>query len=97
MKAIHSLTLSILLASQASSAFAHDAGMHMQDESPAPDCAQMKDMDSKKMDKDDPLMKALMEQCKGSMGHGDMQGDDMRGMPGMAPPTGAPNEKGAPQ
>ncbi|MEQ8483982.1 MAG: hypothetical protein RIB46_06435 [Pseudomonadales bacterium] len=50
---------------------AHEPEKHAEG-AQAPDCAAMKDMDSATMDKDDPVMQAMMEQCKGhmeSMGH----------------------------
>lgn len=50
------------------SAQAHDPEEHSK-EGQAPDCAYMKDMDHSKMDKDDPVMQAMMQKCTKAMDH----------------------------
>jgi hypothetical protein len=54
------LTFSTLVFSL--SAHAHDPKEHMQN-AEKPDCAAMKNMDNSKMDMNDPVMQAMMEQC----------------------------------
>ena len=54
---------------------AHDPKEHMKN-AESPDCAAMKDMDHKRMNKNDPVMQAMMKQCMKHMGHG----NDMGGM-----------------
>jgi len=53
---------------------AHDPKEHMKD-AKKPDCAAMKNMDHSKMDKNDPVMQAMMKQCMKDMhkdeGHGE--------------------------
>lgn len=50
---------------------AHEPEKHGKD-AQAPDCAAMENMEPAKLDEDDPVMQAMMEQCKAhmeSMGH----------------------------
>ncbi len=59
------------------SAQAHDAKEHMKD-AKNPDCTAMKNMDHSKMDKDDPVMQAMMKKCMNEMhekGEDKKQGD----------------------
>ncbi|MEQ8289038.1 MAG: hypothetical protein RIB78_04875 [Gammaproteobacteria bacterium] len=58
---------------------AHDPKEHMKD-AQKPDCATMKNMDESKMDKNDPVMQAMMQKCKESMDHKDMKHDGMEHM-----------------
>jgi len=57
------------------SAQAHDSKEHMKN-AESPDCAAMKDMDHKRMNKNDPVMQAMMKKCMKHMDHG----NDMKGM-----------------
>lgn len=57
------------------SAQAHDPKEHMKN-AESPDCAAMKDMDHKRMNKNDPVMQAMMKKCMKHMDHG----NDMKGM-----------------
>ena len=48
------------------SAQAHEPKEHMKD-AQKPDCTAMKNMDHNKMDMNDPVMQAMMQQCKNNM------------------------------
>lgn len=50
------------------STFAHDPKEHMKNVE-SPNCAAMKNMDHSNMDKNDPVMQAMMKQCKKEMYH----------------------------
>lgn len=87
---IRSVTAAI--AFSAMSAFAHDPAEHAKEAAAAkagPDCSQMQGMDHSKMDPNDPVMKAMMTKCAGSMDHGhmDMPGMDHSKMPMPASPS----------
>ena len=60
--------LALLLAFLVPSAptLAHDPSLHEQDGT-APECAKMKDMDMSKMDMNDPVAKAMQQQCQDQM------------------------------
>lgn len=62
-------TLGIALSAQA-----HDPKEHMKD-AEKPDCAAMKNMDHSKMDMNDPVMQAMMQQCMKDM-HQDNQASE---------------------
>ncbi len=47
-------------------AVAHEPEKHAKD-AEAPDCAAMMDMKAEEMDQDDPIVQAMMEQCRGHM------------------------------
>jgi hypothetical protein len=49
---------------------AHDPKEHMED-AEKPNCTAMKGMDHSEMDKDDPVMKAMMKKCKKAMHDGE--------------------------
>ena len=51
------------------SAQAHEPEKHMK-EAEKPECAAMKTMDPSKMDRDDPVMQAMMKKCMKDMHHG---------------------------
>lgn len=59
------------------SAYAHDPAEHLKDnEGQKPDCTAMKNMDHSNMDREDPVMQAMMQKCMKQM-HGDQtQGED---------------------
>jgi hypothetical protein len=59
------------------SAQAHDPKEHMKD-AEDPNCAAMKTMDHSKMDMNDPVMQAMMEQCTEDMHHNESEKDDAR-------------------
>ncbi|SEQ17852.1 hypothetical protein SAMN04488038_104192 [Solimonas aquatica] len=68
----------VALGAFAQLASAHDPAEHAKEaaaKNAAPDCAAMNNMDSSKMDMNDPVMKAMMAKC-GGMNHDDMQGMD---------------------
>lgn len=57
-------------------AFAHAPEEHAKD-AQAPDCSAMTEMNVEQMDKNDPVVQAMMEQCAGhmdAMDHGTMAG-----------------------
>jgi hypothetical protein len=62
---------------------AHDPSEH-QAESPKPDCAAMKDMDTSRMDMNDPVVKALQEKCRMAM----QQDDGKHHSPDEKQPSG---------
>lgn len=58
-------------------AVAHEPEKHAKD-AQAPDCSAMMDMKDENMDKDDPVVQAMMEQCRDhmdSMDHDSMSAD----------------------
>jgi|GEM_PF-160955 len=73
---ILSPVLVLIVLGVALSAQAHDPKEHMKD-AKKPDCAAMKNMDHSKMDKNDPVMQAMMKQCMKDqhqdVGHGEEQ------------------------
>ena len=83
MKNHLSIALSLTFAVLSCPTLAHDASMHEPTDAAAPDCSSLKTMDASKMDMNDPLMKALHDQCKNTMPRDSMQGQDMKDMPGM--------------
>jgi hypothetical protein len=58
-------------------AFAHDPSMHKGGDAKTPDCEQMEKMDMGKMDKNDPVMKAMRAKCMAAMA-GDHGGHDVK-------------------
>lgn len=59
------------------SAVAHEPEKHAKD-AETPDCAAMLDMNADEMDQDDPIVQAMMQQCRDhidSMDHGSMSED----------------------
>lgn len=60
--------LALLPLALALSAQAHDPNEPMKDAEP-PNCSAMKDMDHSRMDRDDPVMQAMMKQCSKGMHH----------------------------
>ncbi|WP_297185371.1 hypothetical protein [uncultured Porticoccus sp.] len=69
------------------SAQAHEPEKHMK-EAEKPECAAMKTMDPSKMDRDDPVMQAMMQKCRDEMhqdesgphgSHADHSGEDKKG------------------
>ncbi len=79
MKSIIVLTLAALVSI---SAFAHDPKEHAKEKNQAPDCAAMEAMEhgNTRMDKDDPVMKAMQAKCMQAM-----KAKNMKGMEGMKP------------
>lgn len=61
------------------SALAHDPSMHKPADAAPPDCSSMKNMDPSPIDMNDPLMKALVDQCKDDP----QPGPETNGMPGL--------------
>lgn len=94
MKNHLSIALSLTVAVLSCPTLAHDASMHEPTDAAAPDCSSLKTMDPSKMDINDPLMKALHEQCKNTMPRDSMQGQDMKDMPGMNMGADQPNGAG---
>ena len=56
------------------SAQAHSEKEHME-KAENPDCAAMSTMDHSKMDMNDPVVMAMMQQCMSSMPHGSEEGE----------------------
>ncbi len=54
----------LILALYVTPGLAHDPKEHKA-KSTMPDCAAMKNMDASKMDMNDPVMKAMMQKCRG--------------------------------
>lgn len=79
------------------SAIAHEPEKHASD-AEAPDCAAMMDMNAEEMDQDDPVVQAMMEQCRGhmdAMDHGngsDGTSDHADRHGGQAPPEPSRHE-----
>jgi hypothetical protein len=48
---------------------AHDASMHKKDTAQKPQCETMDNIDHSKMDMNDPIMQAMMQQCMGDNSH----------------------------
>ncbi len=94
MKNHLSMALSLTLAVLSGPTLAHDPNEHEQKDAAAPDCSSLKDMDANKMDMNDPLMKALHDQCKNTPPHDHIQGQDMKDMPGMDGGAGQPSDSG---
>ena len=57
------LTSTLVVALYSVPGFAHDPKEH-EAESTTPDCAAMKNMDASKMDKNDPIVKAMLQKCQ---------------------------------
>lgn len=98
MKNYFQFALFLAFAAASLPSFAHDPKLHKQEGAAAPDCTQMKDMDMNKMDRNDPVMKAMHEKCKGHMDHenmknGDQQSHDMKDMPDMNQKTRPSTDK----
>lgn len=53
---------------------AHEPEKHAKKDAQAPDCNAMMDMQDGKMDNDDPVVQAMMEQCKDHMDSVDHRG-----------------------
>lgn len=68
-------TLAVSALMLAFSVQAHEPQKHMK-EAEKPDCAAMKNMDSSKMDKDDPVMQAMMQKCMNEIHQGEFEQDD---------------------
>lgn len=62
MKIVTSMLLFAFVSSMP--VYAHDPREHHRDAAQAADCSKMKDMDLSKMDKDDPVLRALLKKCK---------------------------------
>jgi len=64
-------TLSVLIGTLVlmSNAYAHDASMHKKSNAEKPKCESMNNIDHSKMDKNDPIMQAMMQQCMGDKSH----------------------------
>ena len=50
-------------------AYAHEASMHKKKNAEKPKCEAMNNSDHSKMDKNDPIMQAMMQQCMGDKSH----------------------------
>lgn len=72
-----SIALSLTLAALSCSTLAHDPSTHEQKDATSPDCSSLKDKDASKMDMNDPLMRALHDQCKNATSHDRLHGPDM--------------------
>ena len=94
MKSHLSMALSLTLAILSSPTLAHDPSAHEHKDAAAPDCSSLQGMDANKMDINDPLMKALHDQCKNTAPDDHMQGQDMRDMPGMDGGAAHPGDGG---
>lgn len=66
MKILLNLTTATALLLVASTAWTHSAEKHMKNAEKA-DCSAMEGMDMSEMDKDDPVMKAMMKKCMKQM------------------------------
>ncbi len=55
--------------------YAHEASKHKSKNGEKPKCAAMKNMDHSKMDENDPIMQAMMQQCMGDH-HSDVENKD---------------------
>lgn len=64
MKRIFPIGYVCVLAAMPLSALAHDSNMHKPADAAPADCSSMANMDPSTIDMNDPLMKALFEQCK---------------------------------
>ena len=87
MKTRRPIVLIVAFAMLSLPALAHDPKFHQHDAAAAPDCTKMKDMDMSQMDKNDPVMKALRQKCKGQMDHGDMPNHQTNATHGSAQQT----------
>ncbi len=94
MKNHLSIALSLTLAVLSCPALAHDASMHEPKDAAAPDCSSLKTMAASKMDMNDPLMKALYDQCKNTLPQDAMHGHDMKEMPGLDMGADQPSSDG---
>ena len=63
MKTRFVFALSLTLLAPSAPTLAHDPSLPKKD-STVPECAQMKDMDTSKMDMNDPVTKAMRQQCQ---------------------------------
>ncbi len=78
IKPISLLIAGLFVAMYAATAFAHDPKEH-EAESAKPDCAAMKNMDVSKMDKNDPVVKAMLQKCQNELnddGHSEEHSTD---------------------
>jgi len=68
-------TLSVLIGTLVlmSNAYAHDASMHKKKNAEKPKCESMNNIDHSKMDKNDPIMQAMMQQCMGNQAHAESE------------------------
>ena len=94
MKNRLSMALSLALAVLSGPTLAHDPSAREQTDATAPDCSSVQDRHATKMDMNDPLMKALHDQCKNTAPHDHLQGQDMRDMPGMDRGAAQPSDGG---
>ena len=94
MKNHLSMALAVTFAVLSGPTLAHDPSAHEQKDATAPDCSSVQDRDATKMDMNDPLMKALHDQCKNIPPHDHMQGQDMKDMPGMDGGAAQPSDGG---
>ena len=94
MKNHLSMALCLTLAVLSSPTLAHDPSAHEHKDAAAPDCSSLQGMNANKMDINDPLVKALHEQCKNTLPHDPRQGQDMKDMPGMDGGAGQPRDEG---
>ena len=68
------LVLALALVALSAPTLAHDPNLHEQ-QGTAPECAKMKDMDMSKMDMNDPVTKAMQQQCHEAMKDDDEDGE----------------------
>lgn len=67
---LSTIVSTLIMAMSVSSSFAHDPKEH-EAESASPDCAAMKDMDTSKMAKNDPILQAMLKKCHDAMSKDD--------------------------